>query len=267
MKTYNITAYYIAEEINLDELSSVIEQELLIKKIGNVVCKYSSEKFLIIYDFGSVVTLDFDEKETDELIKKLKKISSKLVETPIIEKYTITVDPDIKKAIVKFEGVVLKSFDQEKFEIISRVLAQSVGLEYHEILVDKELGEIGKINEYITRFGKLRTSHKNVIKMIGDTSSILQRSLLKMAVLDKPLLTWEYKEMESLFERLRNMFELGTRFNNLKFKIDYIDTRLSQSLDILRSRTEQRLELIIILLIALEVIIYLIGVLRLRLFI
>ena len=98
--------------------------------------------------------------------------------------------------------------------------------------------------------------------MIGETSSILQKSLSTIAVLDKPSLTWEYKELEDLFVKLRRMFELEVRFKNLKFKIDYINSQLSQFLDIQRAKTEQRLELIIIVLILLEIIIYLIEILK-----
>ena len=262
MRTYNLVAYYIAEEVQLNKIEEVIKKKPVLKKIDKVVYKFSAEKFLIVYDFGSIVTLNFYEKEVDEIIEKLRKICVKSVKKPIAEIYSLVLNPKIKRDVVKFEEVLLKRFEQKKFEIISRVLAQSVALEYYEYLVDKELEEIGKINEYITKYGKLHTSHKNVIKMTGETSSILQKSLSTIAVLDKPSLTWEYKELEDLFVKLRRMFELEVRFKNLKFKIDYINSQLSQFLDIQRAKTEQRLELIIIILILLEIIIYLIEILR-----
>ncbi len=146
--------------------------------------------------------------------------------------------------------------------MIAVVLAQSVALDHYENIVDQQILKVSRINDHLTKFGKLHASHKNIIKLIGETNKALENTIFHVDVLDKPPITWDHKDLEILYEKANSIFELSLRFKNLKIKADYIDSQLTRFIEILRSRRSMRLEVIIILLIAIEVIIYLFEIIR-----
>ena len=158
--------------------------------------------------------------------------------------------------------MTLNQLDINKIEMIAVVLAQSVALDHYENIVNQQISKVSRINDHLIKFGKLQASHKNIIKIIGETNKALENAIFQVDVLDKPPVTWDHKDLEVLYEKANSVFELSLRFKNLKIKTDYIDRQLTRFIEILRSKREMRLELIIILLIAIEVIIYLFEIMR-----
>ena len=60
------------------------------------------------------------------------------------------------------------------------------------------------------------------------------------------------------------MFELDDRFSNLKFKADYIQNNLKTITDVLTSKRLEVLEWAIIILIAIEILIYVFDIFYLK---
>ena len=72
-------------------------------------------------------------------------------------------------------------------------------------------------------------------------------------LLDKPDTLWNDAEMESIYLDLRNAFDLEERFKSIEYKIETIKESLRIVLEARNSALAQRLELIIIILIAIEI--------------
>ena len=97
---------------------------------------------------------------------------------------------------------------------------------------------------------------------MGTGNSILQSTIPRLALLDKPDIVWEHSDLESIYQNMRTMFELDDRFKNIEYKIQYIQNSSEIFLSLLRDRRAQALELIIIFLIALEILLFLPDILK-----
>ncbi|MGB6681246.1 MAG: RMD1 family protein [Candidatus Bathyarchaeia archaeon] len=260
MKNYELIGTYIADQIDMSKIYDLFPFTPMTKGKYKSIYNLDKEKFIFIYDFGSLVSFNLDKKDLDDIFLKLRK-HIKCLESPEQDSFDIIIKSTDTEDI-GFSEVTLNQLDINKVEMIAVVLAQSVALDHYENIVDQQILKVSNINDHLTKFGKLHTSHKNVIKMIGETNKALENTIFQVDVLDKPPVTWDHKDLEVLYEKANSVFELSLRFKNLKIKADYIDRQLTRFIEILRSRREMRLELIIIILIAIEVIIYLFEIMR-----
>jgi len=260
MNNYELIGTYVADKIELSKLDNILPLHPITKAKYKYVYEIDKEKFVFIYDFGSIVSFNLGKKDLDKLFLKLRK-HIKCIEHSEQDSFNIIIKNTDAEA-VGFSEATLNQLDINKIEMIAVALAQSVALDHYENIVDQQILKVSKINDHLTKFGKLQSSHTNVIKLIGETNKVLGNTIFHVDVLDKPPVTWDYKDLEVLYEKANSVFELSLRFKNLKIKADYIDSQLTRFVEILRSRRAMRLELIIILLIAIEVIIYLFEIIR-----
>ena len=85
---------------------------------------------------------------------------------------------------------------------------------------------------------------------------ILQQILSRLSLLDKPDITWDSPELETLFGHMRKMYELDDRFRAVEFKLDSIQDNSKALLSILQTRRSERLEIVIVALILIEVVLF-----------
>lgn len=77
-------------------------------------------------------------------------------------------------------------------------------------------------------------------------------------VLDKPDITWDNPEADRLYTTMAGLFELSQRYLEIKHKSETLLDMTSVFTDLSHARRAARLEWIIIILIAIEIVIYLV---------
>jgi uncharacterized Rmd1/YagE family protein len=90
------------------------------------------------------------------------------------------------------------------------------------------------------------------MRMIGLGGSSVNVIISKLSLLDKPDITWEEEDAERLHLALRRQFELDDRFSILRDKINFLQESSKTVLEVLQDRKSAWLEVIIIVLIAME---------------
>lgn len=253
---YVINAYYVAKSLNLAEIEKKNELSLLTKRRNSLVIQPSQDRMLAVFSFGVAVFFNFEEKLASKFLKQITKYGTDPLEKPEIEEYAVVVDPE-RKVSVEFDNVVLSKIDSEQIHMISEVLAQSAAIDYVEQQVSQFVKKFEHINGSLERDGKIPVRDKEVLKTIGAGRNIVQYVISQMSLLDKPDITWEDKELESLFVSMRKMFELEDRFQSLEFRLNFIQDTSELILDILENKRSVNLELAVIVLSVLDVALFL----------
>lgn len=253
MQQYKLEVWYISDKLKLDVAVKLLGLKVIEQKKDKVVLKVDKMVFIIVYSFGSICFFNVKKEVVDKIISKFIKSKIYTFRKPISDSYEVVVDHKIKEDIVEFYGVKIPALKRDKIDIISSVVAQSVALDYYNQHIEKVMEELASINKDLQKLGRLKIPRRELIKKNSELSNVISDVIMKTAILEKPAISWEYPNLEELYEKLRSMFELDITFKNLKFKVDYISNELSRLLEIKRSVYEERLEIIIILLIALEV--------------
>jgi uncharacterized Rmd1/YagE family protein len=195
-----------------------------------------------------------------------KKLQGELIEeiSPFVENfnknydYSDTLKVFIGKEIedIKFGKVYLTKIDKEKVQVISFVISQSVALERFEKEIEQRVSELEKLIG-ILKSGRIITlREKELLREIGDILAVRQRTISHLSLFDKPETTWERAELERLYNKLFYEFELGDRFDILNEKIRFLADHNKLLLDFISTQRGHFLELIIIILILIELLIF-----------
>lgn len=259
MERSQLTAQYVKKSLNLAKIEQKNAGTPLFRKERNLLVYQPAEgQFVCVYSFGVVTVFGVpDKKEVQRLVKKYgqspeDEAAAMMTDVPP-EEYGVIIDPDSPE-VVEFDFIRLKNLSFEKLFLTFHVLAQSVAIDFLDLQADEALHKFEKIHADLAKHGRFSARTKEVMKMIGTSGMMIDFIIERLALLDKPDITWEDKEAEALYVSLRKMFELEDRFSSLRFKITFVQDSSELMLDVLQNRQAHFLEFIIIVLIVFEII-------------
>ncbi len=255
-KKYHIDAYYVGKSLPLAEIEKKNELALVTKRRNSLMFQNAEDRIMVVFSFGVIVLMNFEEKLAKKFVAQISKYAEDPLEKPKVEDYDVLVDPS-RKIAVEFESVVLPKIDQEQIHLICEILAQSAAIDFVEEGVNKFVSRFEHINQHLEKTGKIPVSDIEVRKTIGAGRNIVQYIITQLSLLDKPDITWENKEIDTLFTGMRKMFELEDRFKNLEFRINFIQDTSELLLDILATKRGVAMEMAIIYLFVIDIVLVL----------
>ncbi len=259
--SYSLATYYLGEHIHLKNLQADLKEYEHLNHDHPLVLKLGERKYAAVTKFGTVTFWNASQETTDKFVASI---------APFIDarrgKYeyhdTLEVRTGMEKEKVTFEDVHLRALDLEKIKIISYISAQSVGLERYEDEIDVHLRELGKVVESLRSSGSTRLDRKELLMQVGNALSIKQHAVSSLALFDKPNETWENEDIERLYGRLRAAYELKDRFDILNEKIDFLSENNTTLINFISAERANALEIIVIVLIAVELVPFLLELAR-----
>lgn len=157
---------------------------------------------------------------------------------------------------VGFSAVWLKELTLGKLKVISLALAQSVALDYFETAVSSAMARFHPVVRTLREEGKLGLGHAEILSMVGFAMEIRSVVLENLTLFDDPPESWESESLAHLDSELFDQFDLEERINAINQKLLYLKDAGSTLMGVLSNRKSVRLEWIVIILIAIEVIIF-----------
>lgn len=151
--------------------------------------------------------------------------------------------------------VMLKNYSIERLQLIADVLAKSVVVARYETSIARSFDQIEPLAERLQREGRIGRHGRYLIRHIGDMLSIQSKMVGRAEVAEKPELLWEFPELEGLFLRLEDEFELRERHLALERKLELISRTATAMLDLLHHNQGLRVEWYIVILIVFDIII------------
>ena len=147
----------------------------------------------------------------------------------------------------------MRDMSPERLLVIADVLAKSVVLAHDEREVAKVFEIIEPFTKELADRGRTRRSRKGMLKLLGNALLVQHRMSGRVAVAEKPDVLWDRPDLERLFARLEDEYELKERVDALNRKLAVIAETANTLADIIDTRRSLRLELIVVVLIAFEV--------------
>ena len=253
-REFKVTAHYIARNIDLNLFAQRVPYSLILKTRTHFLFVVDKEQWLFVYGFGVIVLVNLPKEFLKKLMtKKVQQCCASILPERYTEEYQIIEDSALPKESVEFDAAKLPVLTREKLEIISEVVAQSVAIDVFDGQVDAMLQEFSLLTTELEQKGRTSARTSQILKLIGKDYSILEFMITRLSLLDKPEITWQEAELETLFHGLRSMFELEDRFTNLDYKLRFIQSNSELMLETVRTRRDQFLEVTIIGLIVIEI--------------
>ncbi|KAL5514340.1 hypothetical protein ACEPAG_2428 [Sanghuangporus baumii] len=143
---------------------------------------------------------------------------------------------------------------------LSHALAQSVKISMFEMLISSNIEHTKDVPELISETGKVGMPHKEIMQQIGELFLLRMNINLVGSVLDVPEVFWSYPDLQPLYEAARSYLEIPQRVNLLNTRVEVLQDMLQLLKESVTSKHSERLEQIVIALIAVEIVLGIITI-------
>ncbi len=209
----------------------------------------------VVFRYGVVVFIGLSAQEETEFLDKLKPRTFGAI-TPHEEEWArIETAREAEEPIPVGGPILVKELSLERLLIVSDALAKSVVLGRGEREVTNVFDIIEPFARELATSGKTSKSRTELLKLIGEALLAQHRVSGRVAVGEKPDVLWDRPDLERLYARLEDEYELSERVETLNLKLSVIAETATTLADIVDTKRSLRLELIVILLIAFEAVI------------
>jgi required for meiotic nuclear division protein 1 len=221
----------------------------LIVQVGQTGCA-------VLLRYGVVVTFNLSASEEKQLLCSLQPHIREPISTTTFEELPIAILPSAKEPVKeRLENGVLWLQDDsaERLQIVAEALAKSVVLDYYETEMSSLFDRIKPFTTAIQGKNMRSPKEKELLSYIGGTLLIQQKMLGIVEVGEKPDPIWDYPELDRLYLRLEDEYELRERLLALEQKLALVSKTVETSLGILQRDSSHRVEWYIVILIVAEI--------------
>src|SRR5664279_6014747 len=220
--------------------------------------------FVALYRFGVAVMVGLSPLEEDDVLGQVKLRVSGPHEHIDYESVTLEISPEFEDKISPGSAIAIKDLSAQRLLVVADALAKSVSLGRDEREVNAVFDVIEPFAAALARTGRPPWNRRSMLKLIGQTLLVQHRVSGRVAVEEKPDVLWDRPDLERLYARLEDEYELKERAETLKHKLDMIVETARILTDILDADRATRLEATIVVLIVAEILLSMIQILVLK---
>ncbi|KAF8818217.1 RMD1 family protein [Rickettsia endosymbiont of Cardiosporidium cionae] len=215
---------------------------------------------IFVFDFGCIVIWGSSEDSEREIIQEYSSFAEGLVKDSFLDFIYFDYDYESNKTYIDEEqNKIILHQDSVFIKLsISYALAQSIKLESLELSVSNLLESTNSIHKDLYDNGSVKLSKKEISKQIGLLFSERYLVNLHSDILDTPEFFWRRPSFEPLYLMTAEFQDIQVRQNILNHRLNMIYELYNVLSNELNYKHSTRLEIIIIVLIAIEVIMALI---------
>ena len=204
-----------------------------------------------LYRYGVAVLVGLSPLEEDDVIAKLKErvVGARLLKED--ETAQLVLD-GAEDRIAPGGAITLKDLSDARFLVFADALAKSVALGRDEREVNGVFDKIEPLAHGLARHGRPTRGRREMLRLIGQALGVQYRVSGRVAVEEKPDVLWDRPDLERLYARLEDEYELKERAQTLQRKLDVIVETARALADLIDAARSSFMEAAIVVLIVLE---------------
>ncbi len=209
--------------------------------------------FVAIYRFGVAVFIDLSPLEEEEILRLLDLRIAGKRDRLDDETAALEVFETFEDRVAPGGPIQVPDLSPQRLLVISDALAKTVALGRDEREVNAVFDVIEPFAANLAATGRPPGRRRAMLKLIGQALLAQHRVSGRIAVDEKPDVLWDRPDLERLFARLDDEYELRERGDALKRKLDVIVETTRAITDVIDADRSTRLEITIVALIVIEI--------------
>ncbi|WP_029582650.1 RMD1 family protein [Bradyrhizobium sp. URHD0069] len=209
----------------------------------------------VVFRYGVAVLIGLSQQQERDFLEKLAVHVSGKLDRYEEEGAVIKLADDDEDQVPAGGPIQVRAMSPERLLTIADVLAKSVVLARDERRVAEVFEVIEPFARELATRGKARLNRNGILKLIGNALLVQHRVSGRVAITEKPDALWDRPDLERLYARLEDEYELRERVDALNRKLAVISETATTLADIIDTQRSLRLEMIIVALIAFEILI------------
>jgi uncharacterized Rmd1/YagE family protein len=211
--------------------------------------------FAVLFRYGVVVLGGLSPVEEDDFLRKLEPRVAGALPRIDDEVAVIEAAADRDDQVPPGGPIQVRELTPERFLVVADALAKSVALAHNERQVSAVFDVIDPLARDLARAGRVPGDRRSILKLIGEALLVDHRMSGRVAVEEKPDVLWDRPDLERLYGRLEDEYELKERGHTLARKLGVVQETTRALTDLIDAQRSVRLEATIVLLIVVEVIV------------
>jgi uncharacterized Rmd1/YagE family protein len=216
--------------------------------------KFGNKGFVTLFRYGVAVITGLSAAEEAQVLGSLRPRLIRPLKPVEEETALIEIAPDKDEQILPGGPIMLRTMTPEHLIVIADALSKSVVLARDE----REVAAVFELTEPFARqlaeHGSAGASRRAILKQIGNALLVQHRLSGRVAVAEKPDAVWDRPDLDRLYARLEDEYELHERAEALTRKLAVIADTAEVLTDIIDTRRSLRLEIIVVILIVVEIL-------------
>ncbi|EJF63856.1 hypothetical protein DICSQDRAFT_145332 [Dichomitus squalens LYAD-421 SS1] len=216
-----------------------------------------TEAEIFIFEYGTVVIWGMTEAQEKRFLSSLKRFEVERLAPQDVEMEDLNFYYASYSRIYNDVITLRKGSSYMTKLSLSHALAQSVKISLFENLISATIEDTKDIPEIISETGKIDMNHKEIMRKIGELFLLRTNINSVGSVLDSPT----YPDLQPLYDAARSYLEIPQRIDLLNARVEVLQDMLQLLKETVTSRHAERLEQIVIALIAVEIVLGIITIL------
>ncbi|MCG8368591.1 MAG: RMD1 family protein [Pseudanabaenales cyanobacterium] len=243
-----VHALFFGQSINLEPFANTNSLALspLMVEAGEQGCA-------VLFNYGAVVVFGLPPVTEVKFLNDLRTLTIEPFTHPETEEVLIRLDANSFSKVE--DGIILlPKFDILSLQIVADILAKSVVLAHYEEGAAAVFDQIEPFAASLQRLTWGRSEGRELLKQIGGALLIQHKMMGRVEIVDKPELLWDSPELDRLYLRLEDEYEIRDRHLALERKLELVSRTAQTALELQQQNTGLRLEWYVVILIVAEVL-------------
>ena len=223
-------------------------------------CFRKDDGYVVVFRYGAVVFVDVSTSgEREVLAQYAQNPNATAIEE---ERLELLLKPDQDEGITAAGTLQFKSLTAAHVLVLADILAKSIALARYEREIATVFDTIEPAANTLATEGRIPRRRKELLRLVGSALLAQHRVSGRIAFAEKPEVLWEHPELERLYARLENEYEIIERGTLLNGKVRVIASAAETFTDMIDTARSARLELLIVILILAELVIAIVTLVR-----
>ncbi len=206
----------------------------------------------VLFRYGVVVLISVTPAEEASFLERLQPYVIEPLPVREIDETPIRIAPAADEPVDLSGTIFLHEPSVARLQLVADVLAKSLVLAHYETRVAGIFDRIEPLAASLRSTGRSAAGSRELLRHIGDVLATQHKMVGRVETGEKPELLWDHPELERLYARLAEEYELRERDRALDRKFDVISRTAETLLSILQNRSSLRVEWYILALIVAE---------------
>lgn len=248
-----ITGYHLGDRLDLKEVKNNLAYNCIYADPTELMYDTENNSFFGIFDYGSIVFFGVDNSAQTNIINSVRTILNLDKAELKRENFDVEIDPEASYKVI-FDRLIIKALTIDIAKIIMLNIAQSVALDYYIEQSNILLSQTFQFSLELEEKGKFSIKGKKLLKYIGRLLNLKNKITQNIYIFDSPNLTWNDEYLNVINNDLNRELDIKLRHSSLQDSLNTVRENLEILKDINQHSHSSTLELIVIVLIAIEIV-------------
>ncbi|HEV7558729.1 MAG TPA: RMD1 family protein [Kofleriaceae bacterium] len=251
---FEVRAICVGDRIDVRGIDPRLSQSL------PVIIEVAPAGYAVLLRAGAVVLFGIDPIQQERFITDLGSRITGRHDRLENERATVRVG---EADGIEPDAVIMKEITIERLQVLAEILGKSVILSRHEAEIADTFTSIEPMAaEMKRRPNKLPFNQPDLVKQIGGSMLVEHELVGRAEVLEKPELLWDRPDLDRLYARLEDEYELRERVLVLERKVEVVSGAARTMLELHQAKRSLNVEYYIVLLIVLELVVAIVQLVK-----